>query len=86
MKNPNGNSISRTVDGRSSPIHEITVHKIKKSNPKEPDSVTFSVFKLGRKGYTVKFSAPIMGLTEWLRPFGSKVEAIDFAENMAEAT
>jgi hypothetical protein len=85
MKNYNGNKIIRNVDGRTDPIHSITVKNTEKSNPNEPDEVTFDVIKDGR-GYKVKFSCKIMGLSEWLKPFPSKDTAISFAEEMAEAT
>ena len=76
--------ISRSVDGRPAPIHEVTAKNVDKEEG-EPDEVTFSVIKDGRK-YRVVFSCPIMGLDEWLSPFSSKMDAINFAENMAEAT
>jgi hypothetical protein len=86
MKNNKGNKMIRKVDGRDAPIHSITVKNTEKSNSNEPDEVTFSVFKSGKRRYKVKFSAPIMGLTEWLKPFADKDSAISFAEEMAEAT
>ena len=85
MKNGKGNIVTRTVDGRSAPIHVVTVKNIEKSNENEPDEVSFSVIPDGRK-YRVTYSCPIMGLEEWLRPFNSKAEAIRHAEEMAEAT
>ena len=84
-KNNKGNTIKRNVDGRESPVHSITVENLNKE-PHEPDEVTFNVFKYGQRQYQVTFSCPIMGLTEWMKPFNSKKAAIDFAENMAEAT
>ena len=85
VKNNKGNTIKRNVDGRESPVHSITVENLNKE-PHEPDEVTFNVFKYGQRQYQVTFSCPIMGLTEWMKPFNSKKAAIDFAENMAEAT
>ena len=85
MKNGKGNIVTRTVDGRSAPIHVVTVKNIEKSNENEPDGVSFSVIKDGRK-YRVMYSCPIMGLEEWLNPFHSKADAIRHAEEMAEAT
>ena len=51
MKNGKGNIVTRTVDGRSAPIHVVTVKNIEKSNENEPDEVSFSVIKDGRKYY-----------------------------------
>jgi len=85
MKNGKGNIVTRTVDGRSTPIHVVTVKNIEKSNENEPDEVSFSVIKDGRK-YRVMYSCPIMGLEEWLTPFHSKADAIHHAEQMAEYT
>ena len=85
MKNGKGNIVTRTVDGRSAPIHVVTVKNIEKSNENEPDEVSFSVIKDGRK-YRVMYSCPIMGLEEWLSPFHSKADAIHHAEQMAEYT
>ena len=85
MKKGKGNIVTRTVDGRSTPIHVVTVKNIEKSNENEPDEVSFSVIKDGRK-YRVMYSCPIMGLEEWLTPFHSKADAIRHAEEMAEAT
>ncbi len=85
MKNGKGNIVTRRVDGRSAPIHGVTVKNIEKSNENEPDEVSFSVIKDGRK-YRVMYSCPIMGLEEWLNPFHSKADAIRHAEEMAEAT
>ena len=76
--------ISRKIDGRSTPVHQVTAKNVD-GEEWEPDEVTFSVIKDGRK-YRVMFSCPIMGLDEWLSPFSSKMDAINFAENMAEAT
>mgnify|MGYP001342531466 FL=1 len=76
--------ISREIDGRPTPIHQVTAQNVDKQEG-EPDEVTFSVIKDGRK-YRVVFSCPVMGLDEWLSPFHSKIDAINFAENMAEAT
>ena len=76
--------ISREIDGRPTPINQVTAQNVDKQDG-EPDEVTFSVIKDGRK-YRVVFSCPIMGLDEWLSPFPSKIDAINFAENMAEAT
>jgi|TARA_R110000796_G_scaffold142533_1_gene259074 hypothetical protein len=76
--------ISRKIDGRPTPIHQVTTKNVDKEEW-EPDEVTFSVIKDGRK-YRVVFSCPIMGLDEWMSPFSSKMDAINFAENMAEAT
>ena len=85
MKNGNGNIVTRTVDGRSAPIHVVTVKNIEKGDENEPDEVSFSVIKDGRK-YRVMYSCPIMGLSEWLSPFKTKREAIAFADDLAAAT
>ena len=51
--------ISRDIDGRPTPIHQVTTQNVDKQEG-EPDEVTFSVIKDGRK-YRVVFSCPIMG-------------------------